>query len=79
MMRKVPWLDYAGNEIHEGDRIQHPDGNCGTVTFFEFEESPEDQWRVVYDDGNRQPGWTASISRLCLQIGDKGQAVVMPS
>lgn len=78
-MIKAPWQDFAGNDIHAGDRIQHPDGTIGTVVFFDFEEAPSDQWRILYDDGNRDPEWTARIGRLCLQVGDKGKAIVMPA
>jgi hypothetical protein len=70
-MNKAPWTDFAGNDIHEGDTIQHPtSGERGTVVFLAHEERPIDQWRVDYGNGG--------ISRLCLQIGDKGQAVVVP-
>lgn len=40
----------------------------GTVVFFPNEEHPGDQWRVDYGTGY--------VSRLCLQIGDKGRGVV---
>ncbi len=66
-MKKAPWPDYAGNEIHEGDRIQHPSGEVGVVVHLADEHEPEDQWRVDYGDG--------TLSRLCLQVGDKGRAV----
>lgn len=67
-MKKAPWPDYAGAEIREGDTIQHPDGERGTVVFLADEKEPSDQWRVDYGGGY--------LSRLCLQIGDKGQAIV---
>ena len=75
--RKCPWRDYAGAEIHEGDTIVHPSGERGQVVFWEnapdssyiFERYPQDQWRVKYEG-------SGGFSRLCLQIGDKGQAVV---
>lgn len=69
--RKAPWLDFAGNEIHEGDVIQHPDGMTGTVAFQASEKEAGDQWRVDYREGG--------LSRLCIQIGDKGRAVVIPT
>lgn len=69
MMRKAPWIDYAGHPIREGDTIRHPSGEEGEVVFMPEEGRPEDQWRVAYGDG--------LLSRLCLQVGDKGQAVVV--
>lgn len=68
LLKKAPWLDFDGNEIHEGDTIQHPSGESGIVVFLADEEEPKDQWRVDYGD--------SALSRLCLQIGDKGMAVV---
>lgn len=69
MTRKAPWKDLNGNDIFEGDTIQHPDKAIGIVMFFPFERDPEDAWRVLYRD--------KILSRLCLQIGDKGQAIVI--
>ena len=66
--RKAPWRDYEGNEIFEGSVIRHPSMQRGTVFFKEDAIAPEDQWLVNYDTGKN--------SRLCLQIGEKGQAVV---
>lgn len=63
----APWPDYAGNAVHEGDTIRHPSGEQGVVVLLPDEAEPEDQWRVDYGEG-----W---VSRLCLQMGDKGQAV----
>jgi hypothetical protein len=70
-MNKAPWTDYNGQDINEGDTIQHPSGERGRVVFLVNEKDPGDQWRVDYGDG--------SLSRLCLQIGDKGQAIVTPN
>lgn len=67
-MRTAPWPDYEGHEIHEGDKIKHPSGETGVVMFLADEVDPPDQWRVDYGD--------AWLSRLCLQIGDNGQAIV---
>jgi len=67
-MNKAPWNDSAGNEIHEGDTLQHPSGERGRVVFLAHESDPADQWRVNYGE--------PALSRLCLQIGDKGRAVV---
>ena len=65
----APWPCYRGNEIIEGCTITHPrDGLGGTVVYLCEYEDLEDQWRVDYGDG--------ALSRLCLQIGDKGMAHV---
>lgn len=64
----APWPDFDGHDIHDGDVIEHPSGDRGTVVFLAQESDPGDQWRVDYGDGY--------LSRLCLQIGDKGRAVV---
>jgi hypothetical protein len=68
-MNKAPWKDFSGGDIYEGDVIAHPTGERGKVIFYQNVE-PEDAWRVDYKDGG-------PVSRLCLQIGDKGQAVVV--
>lgn len=67
---KAPWLDFSGNEIHEGDVLVHPSGERGVVCFYPDEKLVEDQWRVFYAEHG------GSHSRLCLQIGDKGQASI---
>lgn len=67
MNELAPWRDFAGNEIYNGDVICHPSGERGKVVFLPSETEPADQWRVDYGDG---------LSRLCLQIGDKGRATV---
>lgn len=67
-MRTAPWPDFAGGEIREGDTIQHPLGERGRVVFLPTEDDPSSQWRVDYGD--------AYLSRLCLQIGPSGRAVV---
>lgn len=66
-MNKAPWKDFRGADIFAGDFIVHPDGMTGLVVFFADREEPSDQWLVDYGNG--------SLSRLCLQIGDKGRAV----
>ncbi len=66
---RAPWPDYAGCHIHNGDTIRHPDGTVGRVIVVDGETLDEDRWRVDY--GNEH------LSRLVLQIGDKGQAVVV--
>jgi len=65
-MKIAPWKDYVGNEIHIGDIIEHPSGENGVVVFVQAVDVL-DRWFVDYGDRK---------SRLCLQIGDKGQAVV---
>ena len=67
----APWKDFAGRSIYEGDSIEHPSGERGTVVFLDHESNECDQWRVDYG--------TEGLSRLCLQIGDKGRAVVTPN
>lgn len=80
--RIAPWGDFRGNTIFEGDVIEHPDGIRGKVVFVEkddprisyesvshIEWTDGDRWRVDYGDGN--------LSRLCIQIGDKGMAAVV--
>lgn len=68
---QAPWPDFAGQPIHHGDEIAHPfSGERGTVIYCPDVNSTleADRWRVIYENAN--------FSRLCLQIGDKGQAVV---
>ena len=67
--RLAPWTDYFGYPIFENDLIQHPSGEIGLVLFLESEDEQSNQWRVKYYDD--------SLSRLCLQISDKGQAIVI--
>jgi hypothetical protein len=68
-MNKAPWTDFAGNDIHVGDTIEHPSGERGKVVFLLLEH-PSDQWRVDYG---------TELLRLCLQVGDRGRAVVVPN
>lgn len=66
----APWPDFEGNPIREGDTIRHPtDGATGTVIRLPDQTDHGDAWRVLYRDGE--------LSRLCLQVGEKGQAVVV--
>lgn len=67
-VQKCPWPDFVGNDIYEGDIIVHPAGMRGKVVFLPDEAYDHDQWRVDYGDGK--------LSRLGLQITEKGQAVV---
>ncbi|HGH3611541.1 TPA: hypothetical protein ACJK7E_000531 [Acinetobacter baumannii] len=67
--KKSPYSDYLNCEIFEGDIIQHPSGEKGIVVFEQRTERDSDNWLVQYEDGIK--------SRLCLQVGDKGQAYVV--
>jgi transcriptional regulator with XRE-family HTH domain len=67
--RVAPWPDFAGQPIHVGAVLRHPSGEQGTVVFLAAALDPGDQWRIDYG--------AAGVSRLCLQIGDKGRAVVV--
>lgn len=66
----APWRDFDGNEIYDGCEIRHPSGEVGRVVFLPNEEMQSDAWRVVYVDD-------LGKARLCLQVGDKGQAKVV--
>ena len=71
----APWPDFAGKPIRHGDRLRHPDGSTFVAFRLNGHEHESDAWRCVYD-----ALWVDSsmvTSRLCLQIGDKGQAVVI--
>jgi len=67
--KKAPWPDYEGNDIYEGDVIEHPSGECGTVVLLEKDAdwAPNYEWKVDYGDGY--------LLWLGLQISDKGMAV----
>lgn len=65
---KAPWPDYEGNDLFAGDIIRHPSGQEGIVRFMSEQIGQHDQWRVDYDG-------VMYLSRLCLQVGEKGQAV----
>lgn len=65
----APWSDFAGNPIRDGDTIRHPGGEIGRVVYQPEGETESDRWRVDYGTG--------TLSRLVLQVGDKGQAVVL--
>lgn len=70
-VNKAPWTDFTGNIINEGDTIIHPSGERGIVVFLAHEKDTYSQWRVDYGD--------KGLSRLCLQIGEKGAGIVMPN
>lgn len=67
-LMKAPYKDFNGNDLFDGDYIEHPNGERGKVIVLANKENDADKWRVDYEDGG-------SWSRLCLQIGDKGRAV----
>lgn len=71
MRSTAPWPDFAGHPIRERDLIRHPDGATGTVVLQPGPGSAQSRWRVDYGDGS-------PTLALCLQIGDKGRAVVIP-
>ena len=64
---KAPWTDFENNELFEGDVIIHPDGTIGTIIFKCEYYDPHNQWVVDYGEED--------LSRLSLQIGDKGRAI----
>lgn len=68
---QAPWPDFAGNDIYDGDVIEHPSGERGAIIVVkdDAEKAKNYEWKVNYDDG--------SILWLGNQIGDKGQAVVV--
>lgn len=67
-----PWPDFAGNPIRHGARMWHPiSGQTFTAVRLSGYSDPGDAWRAIYDDEPQ------SVSRLVLQIGDKGQAVIV--
>lgn len=68
-LKKAPWKDKEGNEIFESSIIVHPSGETGRVFFDVSKENPDDAWLVKYTNDTVP-------SRLCLQIGDKGEATV---
>lgn len=69
--RAAPWNDFTGHLIFEGDTIKHPDNTTGQVIFDNKADRVGDQWLVDYGYGD------GILSRLCLQIGDKGRAEVV--
>jgi hypothetical protein len=69
----APWPDYEGKPIQHGDRLRHPDGMTFVAVRINDQPTESDAWRCMYDG----PELSVMTSRLCLQIGDKGQAVVI--
>jgi hypothetical protein len=70
LIKICPFNDFKGGRMCEGDRVIHPSGETGIIEFQVGFEDPADQWRVVYNDGT----W----GRAYLQVGERGQAVVIP-
>lgn len=69
MKGKAPYVDYQGGELHVDDYIEHPNSDDrGRIVFLSDKDNDADRWRVDYEDGS-------PLARLCLQVGDKGQAV----
>lgn len=68
----APWPDFLGQTIRNGDRMSHLDGTEFVVVHFPEFPSSGDAWRAVYCTED-----STHVSRLCLQIGDKGQAFVI--
>lgn len=66
---KAPWPDFDGNTIYAGDTIKHPSGETGKVMYVNHGGRNGEKWFVDYG--------VASLSLLSLQIGNKGQAVVV--
>lgn len=69
----APWPDFKGHPIRHGDHMQHPDGMAFTAIKVPGSDDPQDAWRAVYVCHNGP----SHVSRLGLQIGDKGQAFVI--
>jgi len=69
---RCPWPDHDGWPIFHGSRMWHPaTGQTFTAIRLQGVENPGDAWRAVYDADPEH------LSRLGLQIGDKGRAVVV--
>lgn len=69
----APWPDFKGNPIYHGSRLRHPDGTSFVAMRLYGFTQETDAWRAIYD--GLEP---SGVSRLCLQIGDKGQATIVP-
>jgi hypothetical protein len=67
----APWKDYNGVQVRDGDIIKHPSGEVGVVRFMPKRglDCAFDQWWVDYGTGR--------LSRLTLQLDDKGCAIVV--
>lgn len=69
----APWPDFKGNPIYHGSRLRHPDGTSFVAMRLYGFTQETDAWRAIYD--GLEP---SGVSRLSLQIGDKGQATIVP-
>jgi hypothetical protein len=67
----APWPDFRNQPIRHGDRLVHPDGNTFIAVRLQGYADEGDAWRAVYDYDPQH------VSRLGLQIGDKGRAVLV--
>lgn len=67
---QCPWPTHSGDTVFVGDVICHPSGEQGTIVFVSPYAEAVDRWRVDYGD--------EYLSRLALQIGEKGQAEKVP-
>jgi len=63
----APWKDYQGNDLYEGDKLKHPSGQTGVIEYHKDRHNQHDRWLVNYGD--------RILSRLCLQINERGQGV----
>lgn len=66
-VRACPYKDFNGNTLSDGDCIQHPNGLVARICYVE-KNNKQNSWLCDYLDGS-------DMSRLCLQIGEKGMAV----
>lgn len=69
--RLAPSPDFAGNPIHEGDTLRHPNGPTFVARYSLLHQGlPDSAWWADYGPGH-------AAGRLSLQVGDKGRAVLV--
>lgn len=68
MREKAPWPDFAGNPVHEGDRLIRPCGESGVVRLREQDDGAG-RWWVDYGHGQLRP--------LQTELGVTGRATVL--